>query len=214
MKIYITVLYHYKIDILITHSTLYNMPITTDFNTFVKRYHANNMQRTKTSIEEIQSLTKNMNKLEIEQWIYRQANELLFLSSVSFEEIKKLQEENKELKEKNEKLKCEDEEEEEEKEYQPKGGRIDMEGAAIYYQNLYEKLKEKNEKLKDENENHLSSLLDINKEYDELKHKYIHLDCIILDENIENGKLRDNYEKLKIENEVLKEENKKLQKVS
>jgi len=211
------------------------MPITTDFNTFVKRYHANNMQRTKTSIEEIQSLTKNMNKLEIEQWIYRQANELLFLSSVSFEEIKKLQEENEklketlkiteqskkqtyeaiaELKEENEKLKCEDEEEEEEKEYQPKGGRIDMEGAAIYYQNLYEKLKEKNEKLKDENENHLSSLLDINKEYDELKHKYIHLDCIILDENIENGKLRDNYEKLKIENEVLKEENKKLQKVS
>lgn len=58
-------------------------------------------------------------------------------------------------------------------------------------------------KLKDENENHLSSLVDINKEYEELKHKYVHLDCIIQDENIEFGKLRDNYEKLKIENEKL-----------
>lgn len=71
------------------------------------------------------------------------------------------------------------------------------------YEEEIKKLKDENKKIKDENENHLSSLVDINKEYEELKHKYVHLDCIIQDENIENGKFRDKYEKLKIENEKL-----------
>lgn len=78
------------------------------------------------------------------------------------------------------------------------------------YEEEIKKLKDENKKIKDENENHLSSLVDINKEYEELKHKYVHLDCIIQDENIENGKFRDKYEKLKIEYEKLKIENEKL----
>jgi len=53
---------------------------------------------TNTTIEEIQSITKNMSKLDMEEWIQRQSNEILFLSIA-------LKEENKELKEENDKLK-------------------------------------------------------------------------------------------------------------
>jgi hypothetical protein len=113
--------------------------------------------------------------------------------------IQKLEQENKELKEENEKLKGENKEE---KEYQPKGGRIDMEGVAIYYQNLYEKQKkeiaELTEKLQKFKERNFKRRDDLVKALSPWK-KNFEDHTRILEAIIE----------LKFENERLKEENKK-----
>jgi carbonic anhydrase len=58
--------------------------------------------RTHTTIEEIKSISENMSKLDMQEWIHRQANELLMVKNISMdiiEENKKLKEENEELKE-------------------------------------------------------------------------------------------------------------------
>jgi hypothetical protein len=66
--------------------------------------------RTHTTIEEIKSISENMSKLDMQEWIHRQANELLMVKIISMDDIeenKKLKEENKKLKEENEQLKKE-----------------------------------------------------------------------------------------------------------
>lgn len=71
--------------------------------------------RTHTTIEEIKSISENMSKLDMQEWIHRQANELLMVKIISMDDIeenKKLKEENKKLKEENQKLKEEAEENE------------------------------------------------------------------------------------------------------
>lgn len=106
------------------------------------------------------------------------------------------------LKKKNEKLKCEDEEEEEEKEYQPKGGRIDMEGAAIYYQNLYEKQKQEIEELKEENEE-LENEVDRLSELETIAWEDFYGEEEVIDD-IKIYKFREDIIKMKEENEKLK----------
>jgi len=59
--------------------------------------------RTNTTLEEIQSISENMTKLQLQEWIHRQANELLMIKNMTMPTIK----DNQRLKQENEKLKQE-----------------------------------------------------------------------------------------------------------
>jgi hypothetical protein len=57
--------------------------------------------RTNTTLEEIQSISENMTKLQLQEWIHRQANELLFIKNMTMPTIK----DNQRLKQEIEQLK-------------------------------------------------------------------------------------------------------------
>ena len=57
--------------------------------------------RTNTTLEEIQSISENMTKLQLQEWIHRQANELLFIKNMTMPTIK----DNQRLKREIEQLK-------------------------------------------------------------------------------------------------------------
>ncbi len=57
--------------------------------------------KTNTTLEEIQSISENMNKLQLQEWIHRQANELLMIKNMTMPTIK----DNQRLKKEIERLK-------------------------------------------------------------------------------------------------------------
>ena len=146
--------------------------------------------KTNTSIEEIQSITKNMDKLEMEKWIHRQANELLFIN-IQFlkqiEEEKKMKEENQKLKEANDTFTL--------------GAKRTIESNCKLYQENY-KLKKENESTKSLcdhfeilNKKHYDELQELKEENEELTKKSNAksdiirnmFDCIIKYANIDDG---------------------------
>ena len=103
------------------------------------------LKKTSTTMEKMDNIIKGQKK---ENEKLKEDNIAEFLSlldkmAVMERENEELKKETEELKEENDLLK------EENVEYEVKGSQIDMEGAAAWFQGLYEKYKKENEELKD-----------------------------------------------------------------